>query len=140
MIVFETCNSNLRIFICLKYFFNNLNSILHPSKSWNRVFPYRIKGEILDTAQKIYLRPIAFGTLERGYGKKSVELDLKIDNEEISCFNKHGINNFLLKESLSEIKPHNVTKNENKEDIANENKVVRVEFNSKDTHFKREFL
>lgn len=120
--------------------FNNLNSILHPSKSWNRVFPYRIKGEILDTAQKIYLRPIAFGTLERGYGKKSVELDLKIDNEEISCFNKHGINNFLLKESLSEIKPHNVTKNENKEDIANENKVVRVEFNSKDTHFKREFL
>ena len=80
---------------------HNPSNIIRPSKSWNRVFPYRIKGEVLDTLQKTVLRLISVFTLERGYGMNSVDLEIK---DDMSCLKRHGINNFLYAGALRELK------------------------------------
>lgn len=81
----------------------NTGSIFHPSQSWKRVYPYRIKGEILDKSQQTFLRAITLGTLERGYGKQSVEYEINANKKDISCVSKHGINNFLHKEVMEKL-------------------------------------
>lgn len=81
----------------------NIGSIFHPSQSWKRVYPYRIKGEVLDKSQQTILRAITLGTLERGYGKQSVEYEINANKKDISCVSKHGINNFLHKEVMEKL-------------------------------------
>lgn len=90
--------------------------IFNPGNSWNRVYPYRIKGEVLDNLQRTLLRGLTLRLLERGYGKKSMDYD--IDNHINGCGPKHGINNFLYKEVMCKldifelIKENNSSKNE----------------------------
>lgn len=124
----------------LNQLINNFSSIIHPSQCWNRVFPYRIKGEVLDQAQKIYLRPIALGTLERGYGKKSVEIELRPDGKEIPCFNRHGINNFLYKDVMNALQPFNEQPDQEVR-LTNwgNNKVRKIEFFAKESKMETEF-
>lgn len=108
---------------------NNRSGIFHPSQSWKRVHPYRIQGEVLDTVQKTVLKVLTLGTLERGYGKKSVEVN--IDGKVNSCGAKHGINNFLLKEVMTNLQPfEKIETSQTRED----NKVVKIEYNSKTTY------
>lgn len=107
---------------------NNRSGIFRPSQSWNRVHPYRIQGEVLDTVQKTILKAMTLGTLERGYGKKSVEVN--IDGKVSSCGAKHGINNFLLKEVMTKLQPFD---NACGSQTTADNKVIKIEFNSKTT-------
>ncbi len=117
--------------------FNNPISIIHPDQSWNRVFPYRIQGEVLDQAQKKYLRPITMHTLERGYGKKSVEVNLVKDGSEISCLDRHGINNFLYKEVVEQLQPfNNISDRQMAQESTKYNKVVKIDFSTKNANFQ----
>lgn len=111
--------------------FNNPSHIFHPSKSWKRVFPYRIKGEVLDTAQKIPLRILTLGTLERGYGRQSVEMD--VDEKVASCGDKHGINNFLRKNVMEKLAPFEQAEGDKNLSSTN-NKIIKIEFYSKNTN------
>lgn len=105
--------------------FHNYSSIIHPSQSWSRVFPYRIKGEALDTLQKSILRLLSGFTLERGYGINSVEFEMEKD---INCGKRHGINNYLYNNVLKEVQEFNNVKG----DIAgtNHNKIKKLTFKS----------
>lgn len=78
---------------------NHPSHILFPYKSWNRVTPYRIRGEVLDMVQQVSKAMWGFGIiLERGYGLKSVDVD--ISEKNVPCIARHGINNFLYREVL----------------------------------------
>jgi len=126
-ITFNAAGLNV-IGVKLNQLFNNTAGILKPSQSWDRVFPYRIKGEVLDTAQKFVLRPLTLGTLERGYGINSVDLD--IDEKVNVCAKKHGINNFLYRAVIEKLKP---AKNYMKYEYTGteKNKVVKIHFSAK---------
>lgn len=132
-ITFNAAGLNV-IGVKINQLFNNPSSIIHPSQSWDRVFPYRIKGEVLDQAQEKYLRPIALGTLERGYGKKSVEIDFRKDGGEIPCVQRHGINNFLYKDVLCSLQPFNNISENQVSPLSNngDNKIIKIEFLTKD--------
>lgn len=106
---------------------NNPNGIFFPSSCWNRVHPYRIKGEVLDTLQKTLFRAMTLGFLRRAYGKKVVEL--KIDTKVDKCTQKHGINNFLYKEVMESLKPYDEVKSIQEEGNCKNKKVVEVIFN-----------
>lgn len=107
---------------------HNRRAILHPNDCWKRVHPFRIRGEVLDTLQKTLLRGMTFGSLERGYGKESVELD--IEEMGKSCNEKHDMTNFLYKETLYSLQPFSqVRKASPKSDKTN--KVIKIEFNTK---------
>lgn len=67
-----------------------LGRLYHPDVYKERITPYRISGEFLDNFQK------TVGL--RGCGKKSIEIDLK--GKDLSCSEKHGINNFLFREVI----------------------------------------
>lgn len=131
-ITFNAAGLNV-IGVKINQLFNNPSSIIHPSQSWNRVYPYRIKGEVLDQVQEKCLRPITFGTLERGYGKKTVEIDFWKDEKKISCLKRHGINNFLYKEILSSLQPFNDVSNDQTSELSNKgsNKVIKIIFSAK---------
>lgn len=110
---------------------HNPSSIIHPSQSWNRVFPYRIKGEVLDTLQKTALRVISAFTLERGYGINSVEFDIM---NEKNCLQRHGINNFLYANVLSEVKNFSLVKGDFADSTAH-NKIKKVSLFGSSTDF-----
>lgn len=109
---------------------HNPSNIIHPSQSWNRVFPYRIKGEVLDTLQKTVLRVISAFTLERGYGINSVEFDIM---NEKNCLKRHGINNFLYANVLGEVKNFNIVRGDF--DSTTHNKIKRVSLFGSSTDF-----
>lgn len=106
---------------------NHPSRIIFPWKDWNRVTPYRIKGEVLDTAQK-YARIIGVPVLERGYGGKSVDIDIKF--KDIPCASRHGINNFLYREVMKSLN----TFNQSPATLAStkDNKIIKVDFQSRD--------
>lgn len=110
---------------------HNPSSIIHPSQSWNRVFPYRIKGEVLDTLQKTALRVISAFTLERGYGINTVEFDIM---NEKNCLKRHGINNFLYANVLSEVKYFSLVKGDFA-DSTTHNKIKKVSLFGSSTDF-----
>lgn len=111
---------------------HNPSNIIHPSQSWNRVFPYRIKGEVLDTLQKTALRVISAFNLERGYGINSVEFDIM---NEKNCLKRHGINNFLYANVLGEVKSFNTVGGNF--DSTPHNKIKRVSLFGSSTDFNR---
>lgn len=113
----------------------NLSSVFHPSQDWNRVFPYRIKGEVLDTLQKTALRVVSLNTLERGYGKKSVEYDM---SKKKNCLRRHGINNFLYAEVMTELKNFNQVAGDFSS--SKNNKVKEIIFKTQQTRSKSELL
>lgn len=117
--------------------FKNTGGIFHPNQSWNRVYPYRIKGEVLDNFQKTtryvgitlakYSLPlITIAFLERGYGKKSVDYDIKVDGENVPCLNRHGINNFLYKEVMEKIAPYEEVEADDSESSYNKIKNIMI--------------
>lgn len=132
---------------------NNPKGLFKPSSCWNRVYPYRIRGEILDNAQKVVSSHYAkiglglFGLgnpiglmfspvllLKRAYGMNSVEID--IDSKVDSCCKKHGINNFLFKEVMGNLKPFEQIPDYLicKESTDN-NKVIKAHFYGKECDF-----
>ena len=94
-----------------------VNQIFHGSKeSRRRVFPYRIKGEILDGVQKLVsdlFAKINVTYLERGYGEGSLDYD--IDNRVSACGAKHGINNFLFREVMNELDVYKIVESDDNE-------------------------
>lgn len=104
--------------------FHDFSSIIHPSQSWSRVFPYRIKGEVLDTLQKSIFKLLSGFTLERGYGINSVEFEMEKD---ISCCKRHGINNYLYNNVLKEVQGFNNLKADTG---TNHNKIKKITFKS----------
>lgn len=100
---------------------HNSSNMIYPSQSWNRVFPYRIKGEVLDTLQKTALRLVSAFTLERGYGINSVEFDIM---SEKNCLKRHGINNFLYANVLGKVENFTLVKGDY--DSTMHNKIKRI--------------
>lgn len=91
-----------------------INQLLNSSAdSRNRVFPYRIKDEVLDAFQhKVsdLLSKVKITLLERGFGNKPVEYNI---NTRVSGpGEKHGINNFLLKEVMDALDLYKLTEGE----------------------------
>lgn len=111
---------------------HNPSNIIHPSQSWNRVFPYRIKGEVLDTLQKTALKVFSVFTLERGYGINSVDFDAL---SEENCLKRHGINNFLYANVLCEVK--NFERIKGDFDSTAYNKIKRISLRGSSTDFNR---
>lgn len=132
---------------------NNPQGLFKPSSCWNRVYPYRIRGEILDNAQKVVSSHYAkiglglFGLsnpigwlispvllLKRAYGLNSVEID--IDSKVDSCCKKHGINNFLFKEVMDNLKPFELIPDYLVcKGSADNNKVIKAHFYGKECDF-----
>ena len=111
---------------------HNPSNIIHPSQSWNRVLPFRIKGEVLDTLQKTVLRVISAFTLERGYGINSVEFDIM---NEKNCLKRHGINNFLYSNVLREVNNFSLVKGNF--NSTTHNKIKRISLFGSSTDFSR---
>lgn len=119
--------------------FNHGSHILHPSRSWKKVFPYRIKGEILDVIQNYVGKSVTLGIWERGYGINSVEFDIsnKDNASKLSLLEKckrsgsrHGIINFLYKEVIESIEPFSSVKGDTNCDlkISANNKILKIWF------------
>lgn len=124
-ITFNAAGLNVDAVKTIQLFKFNSQTI-HPNLDRERVTPYRIKGEILDTAQKTahYVIPV----LERGYGKRSV--DIEFVGKDINCAARHGINNFLFKEvmlGLTTFEQSNYDDNS-----TGNNKIVKVYFNGRE--------
>ena len=88
-----------------------INQFIHRSKdSRCRVFPYRIKGELLDSLQQDIsdlFAKIKITFLERGYGNRPVEFDI---SERVGDrLKRHGIDNFLLKEVMDALDLYKMT-------------------------------
>lgn len=123
--------AGLNVFgVKLNQLINHPSRILKPWKDWERVTPYRIKGEVLDTGQKI--GRMAVPVLERGYGGQSV--DIEIMNKTIPCAARHGINNFLYREVMASL--NTFSKSAGSLSSTMDNKIVRVEFHSKDINME----
>lgn len=88
-----------------------LNQFVNGTKaSRYRVFPYRIKGEMLDSMQQWIsdkFAKIKITFLERGYGNHPVEFN--ISERVKDSGDKHGINNFLLKEVMDALNVYKMT-------------------------------
>lgn len=88
-----------------------INQFIHGSKdSRCRVFPYRIKGEVLDSLQQDIsdlFAKIKITFLERGYGNRPVEFDISERVGDI--LKRHGIDNFLLKEVMDALDLYKMT-------------------------------
>lgn len=112
---------------------NNRTGIFSPSQCWNRVHPYRIKGEALDNVQKFVSPLILLKTLECGYGLDSVECDVKDLN--LSSGQKHGIINFLNKEVMERMQPSEQITDYEKQGFNRHNKVIRITFYGKESEF-----
>lgn len=106
---------------------NHPSSIIFPWKDWDRVTPYRIKGEVLDTAQK-YARVMGIPVLERGYGGKTIDINIKF--KDIPCASRHGINNFLYRDVLMSLNTFNKTPATLSS--TKDNKIINVDFQSRD--------
>ena len=114
---------------------NNATGIFRPSQCWNRVFPYRIKGEALDNIQKWVAPVILLKAWERGYGRKSVEMDVK--GLSLNSGEKHGIANFLYKEVMENMQPwKQISDDKNKKE--SNNKVVQITFYGKESNLTAE--
>lgn len=108
-----------------------LNQFVNGTKaSRYRVFPYRIKGEVLDALQQKVsdlFSKIKITFLERGYGNRPVEFDI---NERVSSSaEKHGINNFLLKEVMDALDLYKMTEGQREDGVK-----VMVLYNTKDAN------
>lgn len=109
---------------------NNPQGVFQPSSCWNRVHPYRIKGEVLDTVQKSLLHGITLKTLHRAYGKNSIEIEI---NNTDSCVKKHGINNFIYKSVMEKLEPFaSVPESSLSEESTSNNKVIEIDFRGKE--------
>ena len=120
--------------------------IFNPSNSWDRVYPYRIKGEVLDNLQKTLLKGLTLSMLQRGYGKRPMDYNIDPyepkgwaimhgvkqffhDANPFVCGPNHGINNFLYKEVMNKLDIFELIKENNMKEHEVGN--VKISFNSK---------
>lgn len=109
---------------------------LKPLEGKKRVHPYRIKGEMLDGLQS-FLEKIPKILKIKAYGEKSVEYDVssKIESGFLGV-NLHGINNFLYKEVMEQLKPFDQIIETTKSSEVN--KIKKIIFEGKETSSNKE--
>lgn len=82
----------------------NLNpGALHPTAIAKRVHPFRIKGEAVDALTVLAGKVLSAGFLERAYGSAPYVIDFN-DFPLSESGGKHGINNFLAKPVITQLR------------------------------------